>query len=57
MHVYGTATDDLLRDCERHGLPAHVFAWSDAVQAAGFARDAAYLVRPDGYVARLRGLA
>jgi Aromatic-ring hydroxylase, C-terminal len=29
----------------------HVFAWSDEAHEAGLERDAAYLVRPDGYVA------
>jgi len=45
MHVYGDATEDLPGGCERYGLAAHVFPWTDA------ARDAAYLVRPERYVA------
>ena len=28
----------------------HVFNWNDAADDAGLLRDAAYLVRPDGYV-------
>ncbi|MEO5726009.1 MAG: hypothetical protein ABI134_12845, partial [Byssovorax sp.] len=31
-------------------LPVHAFAWSRAADDAGLQRDAAYLVRPDGYV-------
>jgi hypothetical protein len=29
----------------------HGFSWSAACEKAGLARDASYLVRPDGYVA------
>jgi len=29
----------------------HAFAWQPAMGRAGLRRDAAYLVRPDGYVA------
>ena len=32
------------------GSGVHEFPWSEAVRNTGFARDAAYLVRPDGYV-------
>jgi hypothetical protein len=51
LHVYGELDDDLESTCRDSGLDAHVFPWSDRVHAAGFERDAAYLVRPDGYVA------
>jgi len=50
-HVHGTASVALAEKCAAMGLPLHCFAWSDAAQRAGFARDALYLVRPDGYVA------
>ncbi len=30
--------------------PTHVFNWNAAANDAGLLRDAAYLVRPDGYV-------
>ena len=33
------------------GLPTHAFPWSEQAHDAGIHRDAAYLVRPDGYVA------
>jgi hypothetical protein len=32
-------------------MPLHVFAWQPEHQAAGLARDALYLIRPDTYVA------
>jgi hypothetical protein len=32
-------------------LALHVFPWTSNAESAGLARDAAYLVRPDGYVA------
>ncbi|MCG7364501.1 FAD-dependent oxidoreductase [Roseomonas sp. ACRSG] len=51
VHVYGTARDGLRAWCEGNGLPLHVFAWHPRHGKAGFARDAAYLVRPDTYVA------
>jgi 2-polyprenyl-6-methoxyphenol hydroxylase-like FAD-dependent oxidoreductase len=47
VHVYGAASEAMLAT----GLPVHVFAFTDAAKAAGLARDAAYLVRPDGYIA------
>ena len=38
------------QSCERHGIPVHAFAWSEAAKRAGYEEDAAYLVRPDAYV-------
>jgi 2-polyprenyl-6-methoxyphenol hydroxylase-like FAD-dependent oxidoreductase len=51
VHVYGSATRALLDACHRLGMPVHVFAWDERARRAGLARDALYLVRPDGYVA------
>jgi 2-polyprenyl-6-methoxyphenol hydroxylase-like FAD-dependent oxidoreductase len=50
-HVYGAAKDDLVEWCERRGVALRAFAWREACGAVGLARDAAYLVRPDAYVA------
>jgi 2-polyprenyl-6-methoxyphenol hydroxylase-like FAD-dependent oxidoreductase len=50
VHVYGEPSQDLRDACEELRVPLHAFAWSDAVHDAGFAHDAAYFVRPDGYV-------
>jgi hypothetical protein len=51
VHVYGSARADLKAWCEAHHLPLHVYAWAHAHERAGLARDAAYLLRPDTYVA------
>jgi len=51
VHVYGRASDALSGWCHHVGLALHVFDWERAHEHAGLARDAAYLVRPDGYVA------
>jgi hypothetical protein len=36
-------------------LPLHVFDWRPGYEAAGLARDALYLLRPDTYVALADG--
>jgi 2-polyprenyl-6-methoxyphenol hydroxylase-like FAD-dependent oxidoreductase len=51
VHVYGTATPELVKWCADHNVELHVFAWKSPHQAAGLARDALYLLRPDTYVA------
>ena len=50
VHVYGSASRALLDACARLDIAPHVFPWGDRCQRAGLARDALYLVRPDGYV-------
>jgi hypothetical protein len=55
VHVYGTASEELSRWCEQAGIALHVFAWDRAHETAGFAQDAAYLLRPDTYVAVAAG--
>jgi 2-polyprenyl-6-methoxyphenol hydroxylase-like FAD-dependent oxidoreductase len=51
VHVYGAARPELARWCADHNLDLHVFAWKAQYGAAGLARDALYLLRPDTYVA------
>lgn len=51
VHVYGTASRELVDCCAARGLRLNVFPWSASAAHAGLARDAAYLVRPDGHVA------
>ena len=50
VHVHGTAEAGIAQACERHGIALNAFAWREAASRAGYARDAAYLVRPDAYV-------
>jgi hypothetical protein len=51
LHVYGNAEGELIEACSRRKLALDAFPWSERAGEVGFARDAAYLVRPDGYVA------
>jgi hypothetical protein len=51
VHVYGEAMAGAAEACGKLRLPLHVFAWSARAQAAGLARGALYLIRPDGYIA------
>jgi 2-polyprenyl-6-methoxyphenol hydroxylase-like FAD-dependent oxidoreductase len=55
VHVYGSPRDDLMAWCHGVGLPLRVCDWERAHEQAGLARDAAYLVRPDDYVALADG--
>jgi 2-polyprenyl-6-methoxyphenol hydroxylase-like FAD-dependent oxidoreductase len=50
VHVYGAPDAAVAQACRRLGISLHAFSWRDAMQEKGFARDAIYLVRPDGYV-------
>jgi 2-polyprenyl-6-methoxyphenol hydroxylase-like FAD-dependent oxidoreductase len=51
LHVYGEADKTLAAAAQKLNLPLHRFADSAAARKAGFKADAAYLVRPDGYIA------
>ncbi len=51
VHVYGDPTRELVETCAARRLPLHAFPWRRACRRAGLRRNAAYLVRPDGYVA------
>lgn len=51
VHVYGEASSELAEWTGRHNVPLHVFAWTPKHQKSGLAQDAAYLLRPDTYVA------
>jgi 2-polyprenyl-6-methoxyphenol hydroxylase-like FAD-dependent oxidoreductase len=51
LHVYGTPAPDLAAFCEQRHLALQRFDWRPEMRRAGLARDACYLVRPDGYVA------
>jgi len=51
LHVYGDTTLELQAMCGSRKLPLHVFRWRTEMGRTGLRRNAAYLVRPDGYVA------
>jgi 2-polyprenyl-6-methoxyphenol hydroxylase-like FAD-dependent oxidoreductase len=57
VHVYGAAGAELPAWCRDRNVPLHVFAWRSEYEAAGLARDALYLLRPDSYVALANGAA
>ncbi len=49
-HVYGEPDAALRKACEERHLALNAWSWSEGCQKAGLAREALYLVRPDGYV-------
>ncbi|HEV2363196.1 MAG TPA: FAD-dependent oxidoreductase [Caulobacteraceae bacterium] len=49
-HVYGAKSAPLEQACMRLSLPLHAFDWHPEHEKAGLARNALYVVRPDGYV-------
>jgi len=51
VHVYGAADDALSEWCRKRRVGFHHFEWHAAHDEAGLARNAAYLLRPDTYVA------
>lgn len=51
VHVYGEPAAGVREACAARDLALHAFPWRPAMASAGLARDAVYLVRPDGYVA------
>jgi len=57
VHVYGEASRPLIDACRALGISLHVFPWETRVQRMGLARNAMYLLRPDGYVGLADGAA
>jgi hypothetical protein len=51
LHVYGQAAPEIQVVCGDQKLPLHVFRWRPEMRRTGLCRNAAYLLRPDGYVA------
>jgi hypothetical protein len=50
LHVYGQPSIGLTAQAKQDGLDVCVFPYTPATSKAHLKRDAAYLVRPDGYV-------
>ena len=51
LQVHGGQTAAVMRAATSLALPLDAFPWSERAHAAGLARGAAYLLRPDGHVA------
>ena len=51
VHVYGDEAPNLRTGCESRKLPLQVVPWRPEMKGVGLRRNAAYLIRPDGYVA------
>jgi 2-polyprenyl-6-methoxyphenol hydroxylase-like FAD-dependent oxidoreductase len=51
LHLFGDPPEDFAATAKSLNLPIHRFAWSEAAKTASFEAGAAYLVRPDGYLA------
>ncbi len=51
VHIYGEARQAVRQECAARGLSLHAFPWDTKTKRAGLEPNAAYLVRPDGYVA------
>lgn len=50
IHVYGDAVLGLQALADGRKIPLWVFPWNADMRQAGLLRDAAYLIRPDGYI-------
>ena len=50
IHVYGDPAPGLRALADGRKIPLHVFPWEAGMKRAGFERNAAYLIRPDGYI-------
>jgi 2-polyprenyl-6-methoxyphenol hydroxylase-like FAD-dependent oxidoreductase len=51
VHRYGDAAPALQAMCDSRGLQLEIFPWNSGAQAADLKKNAAYVVRPDGYIA------
>ena len=51
LHVAGEPSIELRRLAKARGIALHSFPFDAGASRAGFERDAAYLIRPDGHVA------
>jgi 2-polyprenyl-6-methoxyphenol hydroxylase-like FAD-dependent oxidoreductase len=51
IHLFGQATSQVREAAAVQDLSVHEFPWSKAAREKGFARDFAYLIRPDGHIA------
>ncbi|HEY2464732.1 MAG TPA: FAD-dependent monooxygenase [Steroidobacteraceae bacterium] len=50
IHVYGDAAPGMQTLADDRKIPLRIFAWTAGMRQAGLLRNAAYLIRPDGYI-------
>ena len=50
IHVYGDPAPGVRALADGRKIPLHVFPWEAGMTRAGLKRNAAYLIRPDGYI-------
>jgi 2-polyprenyl-6-methoxyphenol hydroxylase-like FAD-dependent oxidoreductase len=50
VHCYGDLDSKLKALCESRHISLHLFPWSPEMATAGLKKNAAYVVRPDGYI-------
>lgn len=55
IHIYGSASPKLAEWCKSRKIPLHVFPWHHEHKKAGIPQNAAYLIRPDTYIALATG--
>ncbi len=51
VHIYGKTDIKFMGELTGLNIEQHEFEWTPLAKRAGLARDAVYLIRPDGYVA------
>lgn len=51
LHVYGNQRPELAKWCRAHSVQLTVFEWDPHHGEVGFKKEAAYLLRPDQYIA------
>jgi 2-polyprenyl-6-methoxyphenol hydroxylase-like FAD-dependent oxidoreductase len=51
IHVYGSSSASIQEFGKKFALPVREFIWNEEAREKGLLQNAAYLIRPDGYVA------
>ncbi|KAL4930210.1 cytochrome c oxidase subunit VIa [Aspergillus undulatus] len=51
VQVYGAASPVLKQWCQTRDVALHTYTWDEKYQEVGLQKDAAYLIRPDTYIA------
>lgn len=50
IHCYGTLPEHLKQLFDERQIPVHIFPWIKAVRKKGLAKNAVYIIRPDGHI-------